>query len=473
MNIISKFKQDHWPVFLVSLLSAIVNLFLPIILVRLLTPADIGLYKVFFLYAQSIVFITLAGGPLYSVYYFVGKKENTDQYLSHAWILNFGISAFFTLIGFIFINPISAHLLLSKELTFLLILSSLTSGPSGFYGEYLVAKGSRITGSIFNSGFEILKAIVILLLVYITRDVKYALYGFSILFTIKLALSLILSNKAKLINFFVDRKIMNEVIKYCTPISTAGLFSFIVEKIDMIILSSRLDPTHFAFYSMGSLVVPPLLILESSVQKVLVPNLSLEYHRDNFKQMIHHYKKAQNDIALIMIPAVFGLLIFNRPIIEILFTEKYMESAIFLKIYAFTYLTYIIPHDSIPRASGNTHWVLKLYLIITPLSIGTVYFCAGKFGAVGALTSSIVFMYFPKIPGLMYSSKITKHSILDLIALRSFTYYFVINAILTIICFLTKSLFPSEKIWFLVLGPLYVITYFTIFHFTKQMKKGY
>lgn len=72
---ISALKKGHWPIFFISLLSAIANLLLPMGLVRLLNPVDIGLYKVFFLYAQSIIFISLAGGPLYSVYYWIGKKN--------------------------------------------------------------------------------------------------------------------------------------------------------------------------------------------------------------------------------------------------------------------------------------------------------------------------------------------------------------------------------------------------------------
>lgn len=67
---------------------------------------------------------------------------------------------------------------------------------------------------------------------------------------------------------------------------------------------------------MGSLIIPPLLLLEMSVQKVLVPNLSRAYHHHNESEMIKHFLKAQTDIAHIMIPAVFGLIIFNRPIIK-------------------------------------------------------------------------------------------------------------------------------------------------------------
>lgn len=467
---INSLKKGHWPIFFISLLSAIANLFLPMGLVRLLTPEEIGLYKIFFLYAQSIIYISLAGGPLYSVYYWIGKKENAYDYLGQAWILNTVLSLGCALIGFIFITPISHYISIPEKYTFLLIISAITSAPGGFYGEYLIAKGNRINGSIFNSGFEIIKALVIIGLVYIYRDIHYAFWGFTILFILKVVFAQYFLNKEKIVSFKINKTFMPEVWKYCAPISISGAMSFVVEKIDMIVLSSRLDPIHFAFYSMGSLVIPPLLLLEMSVQKVLIPNLSRAFHHHETKDMIKHFLKAQSDIGHIMIPAVFGLIIFNRPIIEILFTANYLESATFLKIYAFTYLTYIIPHDSIPRATGNTKWIFKLYVLLTPLSIITVYFCAGLFGAKGALASSIAFMYVPKIPGLIYSSKITKTSIWDLVAFKAFGFYFFINFVLMTVMYLLKNQFATEKMWFIVCSPIYALVYLGITNIFKKMR---
>jgi O-antigen/teichoic acid export membrane protein len=207
-----------------------------------------------------------------------------------------------------------------------------------------------------------------------------------------------------------------------------------------------------------------------SVQKVLIPALSTAYHAADRLSMIQHYRKAQSDIAYLMIPAVFGLLIFNRPIIEILFTSQYMESATYLKIFAFNYLAYIIPHDAIPRATGQTRWVLKMYLILTPLSILVVYLCAGQWGAKGALISSIVFFYIPKIPGLIFSSRITEYPISKLIAWRAFGLFIGINIILMIACYVVRPYFETEKMWFLIIGPLYAIIYLAAINIIKHFK---
>ncbi|MCY7391894.1 MAG: hypothetical protein LH647_10530, partial [Leptolyngbyaceae cyanobacterium CAN_BIN12] len=53
--------------------SSVGNLFLPIILVRLLSLEDIGVYKVFFLHLSAIPYLAMAGGPLHSVFYWAGR----------------------------------------------------------------------------------------------------------------------------------------------------------------------------------------------------------------------------------------------------------------------------------------------------------------------------------------------------------------------------------------------------------------
>ncbi|MBC7713432.1 MAG: oligosaccharide flippase family protein [Rhizobacter sp.] len=465
-----KLKEGHWPVYLISMVSAITNLFLPVALVRILDPVDIGIYKIFFLYAQSITFLSLTGGPLYSVYYWIGKKENASMYIEHAWVLSFVLSIVSAAVGLLFSRPLSHVISITETQTILLLLSAITAAPASFYGEYLIAKGKRINGSLFNSGFEILKGVIIVGLVYVTKHINAAFIGFTVLFLVKLLLAASLGKKEKVLTFNIKKERLMEVWKYCAPISIAGVLSFFLEKVDMILLSSQLSPQSFAFYSMGCLGIPPLYILEMSIQKVLVPALSISYHAGDKLSMVQHYRKAQSDIAYLMIPAVFGLIIFNRPIIEILFTSQYMDSAVYLKVFAITYLAYIIPHDAIPRATGQTGWVLKMYCILTPLSLLVVYVCAGQWGAMGALISSMVFFYLPKIPGLIYSSRITGYGAKDLIAWRGLGLFTAINAVLTVGTYAGRHFFTTEKMWFLVLAPIYAALYLGLVNIIKHFK---
>lgn len=471
MKSLQKLKNGHWPVFLISLISAMTNLFLPVILVRLLSQEEIGIYKIFFLYVQSITFLSLTGAPLYSIYYWIGKKDQAKSYINQAWILSYSLSILSAVIAIIFLTQLAHLIALNTHQTLLLIFSAITSAPASFYGEYLIAKGRRIHGSMINSGFEILKAIIIITAVYITRSIDAALWAFTILFLIKLIIASNLGKKEGILNIEIQKEKLQEVWNYCFPISVAGALGFFLEKIDMILLSTRLTPENFAYYSMGCLVVPPLYILEMSVQKVLVPDLSNAYHHNQKSLMVNHYKKAQSDIGFLIIPAVFGLMIYNRPIIEILFTSEYMKSAEYLQIFAITYLAYIFPHDAIARATGQTKWILKMYSILTPLSILSVYLAAGKWGAKGALIAMIFFFFMPKVPGFIISSRTIGTPIRRLIAWRALGFYTAINIVLAFASYLLKPSFESERIWFLALGPLYAIVYLSIAITIKNYKE--
>lgn len=470
MKNLARLKDGHWPVFLISLVSALANLFLPVILVRLLTQEEIGVYKIFFLYVQSITFLSLTGGPLYSIYYWIGKKEHTNLFVKHAWILCYLLSIGCALLAFLFLSNISHLVALNETQTVLLIFSAITAAPASFYGEYLIARGNRILGSIYNSGFEILKVFIIVGVVYYYRTIDSALLAFTILFIVKLLFATYLGRKERILDLNLTNEKLKTVWHYCFPISLAGCLGFFLEKIDMILLSTRLGTEDFALYSMGCLVVPPLYILEMSVQKVLIPDLSNAYHDHKFNQMRVAYKKAQSDIGFLIIPAVFGLIIFSKPIIEILFTERYLKSAEYLHFFALTYLAYIIPHDAVARATGQTKWILKMYLTLTPLSILFVYINAGHWGAKGALLTMIFFFYMPKVPGLLISAKTMGYKVKDIIAWRPLSFYVALNIVLAIICFSLKSKFSSQKSWFLVLSPLYAIIYLSLANIIKNIK---
>lgn len=460
--LISKLKQGHWPVFLMSMVSAIVNLFLPTVLVRILPPEQIGVYKIFFLYVQSMTFLSMAGGPLYSVYYWIGKKEQSNDYVDHAWKLCIALGVLSASIGLIFSYQISKFISLNMVQTLLLLTAAITTAPAAYLGEYLVAKGKRLYGSLFNSGFELLKGIVVVCSTLYFRTIDSAFWSFTLLFLAKFIIALVIGRKYKILSFSLDKQKLKQVWSYSAPMSFAGAMGFFLEKIDMLVLSGQLSAEDFAYYSMGCLLVPPLVLLEMSVQKVLVPELSRAFHSQNFRDMILAYRKAQSDIAYLMVPAIFGLIVFARPIVEILFTKQYLSSASFLQVFAFTYLAYIFPHDAVPRASGNTKWVLKMYSIITPITIVCVAFVAGKFGAYYALIASTAFRFAPKIPGFIYTSRLTNYPIRQLFAWKSLTFYVLVNIALAALSLLLQNQFTSEVKWFLVLSPFYAVIYLTL-----------
>src|SRR5690606_22364487 len=97
---IKKLSQGHWPYFILNSISSMGNIFLPLILVRLLRPEEVGQYKLFYLYLLALPFIFMTGGPGHSVFYWVGKSaDERRQTLNATWLWTLGLSAMILLVG--------------------------------------------------------------------------------------------------------------------------------------------------------------------------------------------------------------------------------------------------------------------------------------------------------------------------------------------------------------------------------------
>ncbi|MFT6631990.1 MAG: O-antigen/teichoic acid export membrane protein [Bacteriovoracaceae bacterium] len=460
---LNKLKEGHWPIFLLSSISSMANLFLPIILVRILAPSDIGLYKIFFLHLGAIPFILMSGGPINSVYYWVGKsKPDRDKLIQSAWLLSVLLSSLVFIIGLPTLYFISKHLNFPVEYTLLMIICGFLWCPGSYFSETNIAKGKTAYGALFSAGFEILKVCSFIILAVLFKDIGYLFYAFASILVIKFLITIIVGLKQNTVKFEVNPKHLKTVWKYCLPISASGALGFFVDKIDQLLLASFLNSADFAFYSMGCLIVPPLIMIDMSVQKVLIPKLAANYEKNNFSVAAEYFKKAISDIAFLIIPAVFGLAYFAEPITKLLYTEQYLASVPFLQVFAISYLLYCIPHDAVPRATGHTSWIFKIYMVVTPISLVTVFLAASYSTALATLTMAITVKFIPKIAGLAYSKKVMNWSWREMFPTKRIIAFTGLSTILCLISELVSALFSNDLIWFLVCAPVFAIVYLGI-----------
>ena len=82
----------------------------------------------------------------------------------------------------------------------------------------------------------------------------------------------------------------------------------------------------------------------------------------------------------------------------------------------------------------------------------------------------MTFMFLPKVPGLLFSSQTMKQKISQIIEWRGLSVYVCVNLLLTILCFGTRPFFASEKMWFIVIGPIYALIYLGIVNALKTIK---
>jgi len=469
--VLSKLRQGHWPLFLLSSFSSFANLFLPIILVRIITPSDMGVYKIFFLHLSILPFLFLTGGPANSVYYWIGKeKETRHEYIQACWTLTTLLSGLILIIGFPVSGYFADYLGIEHQYIVYMLIAAFMWVPSSHYAECSIASGKTLKGSLYGTSFDITKVTLFILAAYFLKDIKYIFIIHASLMSLKFITTFILGAKENYISLKLNLDRIKDVFWYSLPISVSGLLAFFVDKIDMLILSGQLTTEEFAFYSMGCLIIPPLYILDTSVQKVLIPNLSKNYIKQDSHAAISFYRKAISDLSFLIIPAIFGLVVFAKPIITLLYTEKYLDSVIFLQIFSLSYILNLIPHDAVPRATGKSSWILKIYLITTPLSLVAVFISAHYFGAKEALITALILKLVPKVVGILYSASIMNWKVKEMFPWKRLIIFFSIALILSLTCIIIRNQFSSDMFWFYICSPIFAIIYLSSLY--KPFKKG-
>lgn len=468
LTLIKRLSLNHWPVFLLGNISSVINLLLPIILVRLFSPEDMGLYKTFFLYLSLIPFVVMAGGPLNSVYYWMGKTQGRDEYLQATWLVTLFLSSLIFIPGTVAILLFHQHFSLSIPVLFMLMISGFLVCPSGHYSEVSIAKGNVFVGAGLSVCFEVIKTIGFIFIAWKYRDITTLFTYFFALMIMSSIFMTYLGLKNHSVTFKWDKIRAKEILKYSMPVSLSSCLLFITEKADLLIISAYVSVETFAYYSFGCLLIPPLYLLENSIQKHLIPKLSLHFEQKNYTQMVIDFKKAISDISFLMIPAIFGLIIFAGPIIKILYTSRYADSAVYLKIFALSYILLMIPHDSILRASAKTDTILKIYCYLVPVSFFIIYLSVRFLDLKWALAIGLFLKLLPKLYCLNISARIIQHKVTDLIPYMMLIKYTLMAAFLSAVSLLVKPIFTNELQWFLVITPLFATTYILFFVLQKS-----
>jgi len=432
---------------------------LPLVLVRLLSPEEIGTFKVFFLYLTVLPALALTSGIMSGLGYWAGQGDRRAP--------AFQVSAFFITcaalglsLAIFLLRPFLGNAL-GWGPTEVLLFSVAAFGAvaSPFFDEAAIATGRIWTGSLFFAISEILRTLALVLVAFFTHDLTAVLLAHTVLTVTKAVVGLMYGGRLGIVSLSPPRQEMAAVARYALPVSIAWLFGIVVNYADQLILSAYISPTDFAFYSIGCLVIPPLLIIEQSVTRVLIPQLSEAFSQNRRTHAAALFQEAIEHLALLLVPSVVGLIVFAEPIITLLFTEKYVSATPYLVIYALGYLILMFPYDSVQRARGEAQWILRNFICFSLVSLALALLGATSLGPMGALLAMLTSKTLMRSWSVLYVRRTTGWKFSEFIPWGVLFRVAFVSLLLGGLAHLTRSLFSSSLTWLFVSGVLFWIAY--------------
>jgi len=454
--------RSHWPLSLLSGSVALITLAMPLVLVRILEPAEIGAFKVFFLYLTIVPAFALTSGITSGLAYWSGQGERREVALHVSGTLMLCLGFTF-MVGAVILEPLIARLTGWVPLEAYAFGIALLGGVAGgFFEEAAIVSGRLWRGACFHAGFELLRAAVMIGTAITTRSLVAVLMAHAVLVTIKVVVGYALAALLGAFRLTLNPIALREVLSYALPVSIAWVFGIFVLYADQAVLSAFVSRTEFAFYAIGCLAIPPLFILEQSVVRVLLPQLSQAFSEGRTSDGAWLYRTAVHQLAFLLIPAVMGLITFAEPIIDLLFTATYASSAAYLQLFALTYLFLMLPYDAVPRARGEGRWILRTFVLFSIVALGVTTFLTRGFGPFGALTALLCTGAGLRVWAGYYITRTTEWRLREFLPLPSIGFFGVVAIGLAFPVREARALFVSDLHWFLVAGSGFALVYLLI-----------
>lgn len=185
-------------------------------------------------------------------------------------------------------------------------------------------------------------------------------------------------------------KKLKKIYSYGWKILVVGLIDVGYCQLRSVVIAKKYTSADLAYYNKGN-EFPSTInnFIEPTISSVSLPALSkVKDEKDTMKSITRRFIKTS---TFLLFPAMIGLACVAYPLIKILLTDKWIDSVLFLQILCLAYLLRPVQfiNNSVIRASGRSDLLLILDLI--KKGIGIILLIIGAYyGVVGIAVSFAV-----------------------------------------------------------------------------------
>jgi len=402
-------KSQASAIFIGSLAGTIFQLLIPVIIVRLISQEDFGIFRQFTLVAGTFTGL-LGMGYSSSLYYFYpttdwnGKQKIIQQ---TQLLLTFNLLLFIILFYF-YGEEILTYLnfknfIVVKWLVVLCVVLDLLS--SGVVNIFTLEKNTLLN-KIYPPIEKIVRFFIFLIIILLIPGFKGPIIALIVFVGLRLVYYLIhiLPYLKKI--YKVDLGLMKQQLVYSLPFGLALILNLISNKFDKFFINQYITPEEFAIYSIAFLSIPVLKQFYRSVNNVVVPEISIYMKNNKIIEATKLWQKTVDKISGITIPAVILFWILAKEIITILYTVEYVEAANYYRIFILMFFVSMFSQEIILRGSHKTKYILVSNIIGAIITIVVGFFIIQRMGLYGAIITALVGTVTPMIISLNFERRI-------------------------------------------------------------------
>ncbi|MEM3665942.1 MAG: oligosaccharide flippase family protein [Candidatus Bathyarchaeia archaeon] len=378
-----------------------------IILGRLLTPEEYGLYSIALIPTYMMALFRDWGVNSAITKYTANllaqnKEEEAKAIIKSGFLFETatGITLSFLLLSFsgyiaesVFKRPESASLMAIASIT-ILAGAILTAAQSSFIGFEKMKLHSLTL--IFQA---IVKSIVSPILVILGFSVLGGVLGYTISFVTtaligSAALFLSLLKPLKRLSFgkLNPHITLKKMLGYGVPLSLSSKLTGFLSQFYAFLMVIHCNNTMVGNYQIASQFAVLLTFFTTPISIVLFPSFSKVQAENDHGLLQNVYASSVKYTALLLMPATMAVMVLSKPMIGTLYGEKYAYAPTFLTLYVINNLLCALGSLSLGSflaGLGETKTQLKLSLLNLTFGIPLALIMIPKYGIIGLIITGI------------------------------------------------------------------------------------
>lgn len=370
-----------------------------IILARLLTPLEFGLFEIAALVLAIVEIFSETGINLF----IIQSKEKIDKFINTAWITSIGRGIFISIVIVLVASPISKFF--NSPPSYQLInLIAIVPFIRGFINPSVVSFQKELNFSrefLYRSLVLFIEALVSVIFVYFLKSPMGIVLGLSVSALFEVLVSFVLAKPIPKFTFRIS--LFKEIVRKGKWVTLGGIYNYLYQNIDNAVVGKILGPSSLGIYNMAyNISLIPITEISDVVARVTLPvyikisNEGERLKRAFFRSLILN--------LIIVMPLGIIFFLFPKELVVLVLSERWIEASEILRILALFGVIHSISYSmttlmlSLNRQDLSTHvsMVNFLTLALTIIPFVNIYGIKGAaFSALlGALASLPFAVYF-------------------------------------------------------------------------------
>jgi O-antigen/teichoic acid export membrane protein len=376
-----------------------IGVFMPMILVRMLSHESYGSYQQMVLIGNAAVSLLVLGLPM-SVFYFNSQvgKDRVPTLVLQTSVLLLATGTLAAVVVCAGAGPI-ARALNNPGMGFLLSLYAISTGfviASEHSISFLIAQNRYVLAVAFEVG----EALIRVLLLVAPLWLGYGFPGLIVCIVIYSVLrflvrTLYLFGASGLDFAHRDRRwFVGEQLGYSIPIALTALVSMLGNTFNRGTLAHNISPADYAIFAVGNVVLPFATIFQSAVANVLRAEMPPLVRDGKLTEAVRIVRESVRKLSIIVLPAFVFLLAHSYQFITVLFTNSYSGSVSVFRIVVWELPLDTLILSAIPQIFGKTRSNMYVNMAGTTFLLVSSFTLIKSFGLYGAALAGILTQYF-------------------------------------------------------------------------------